>query len=397
MIEQRGGFLSSWCEREMSHPIRSDYIRFTALMGLLLIAVVVLPLSAQEAQTVSVVLVTSKNVDRVIQLPGEFLPFQSVFLHARVAGYVDEIYVDRGSRVDRGQVLVKLSAPELTAQVAEAESKAEAAEAQKAEAQALLASAQSNYDRLRQASATEGAISGNELIQAEKAVEAANALVRSRESATRAAFASVRAVTQMHQYLEVKAPFDGAVTERFVHPGALVGPNGGDTSSGALVKLEQLSRLRLVVAVPEAAYGGIVTGEQVGFHVPAYPDQAFTAVVSRVAGALEPKSRTMSVELDVANPRRVLAPGMYPEVSWPLKGQGSSLLVPPSSIVTTTERTFVIRVKEGRAEWITVRRGSALGNQIEVFGALSPGDLVVRQGTDEIREGTTLRVRQNEK
>jgi membrane fusion protein (multidrug efflux system) len=363
----------------------------TRLLPVMLTA---LTLSAQEAQTVLVVPVVSKRVDSVIQLPGEFLPYESVFLHARVAGYVDEIYVDRGSRVERGQLLAKLSAPELAAQVAEAESRAEAAEAQKAEAQAQLAGTQSNYDRLKAASATEGAIAGNELIQAEKAVEAANALVRSRESATRAALASARAVKEMERYLEVKAPFEGVVTERFVHPGALVGPTGGDTPSGALVKLEQLSKLRLVVAVPETAYAGIPTGERVVFRAPAYPEQTFTGVVSRVAGALDPRSRTMSVELDVANPRGALAPGMYPEVSWPARGQGASLLVPPSSVVATTERTFVIRVKEGRAEWVTVRRGSALGNQVEVFGALRPGDLVVKQGTDEIRESTLLRFSQ---
>ena len=353
-----------------------------------------LTLSGQDAQPVAVVPVVAKRIDSVIQLPGEFLPYESVFLHARVAGYVDAIYVDRGSRVEQGQLLAKLSAPELAAQVAEAESKAEGAEAQKAEAQAQLGGAQSNYDRLKAASATEGAIAGNELIQAEKAVDAAKALVRSRESATRAALASARAVKEMERYLEVKAPFSGVVTERFVHPGALVGPIGGDTSSGALIKLEQLSTLRLVVAVPETAYAGIPKGARVVFHVPAYPDQTFTGVVARVAGALDRKSRTMSVELDVANPRGSLAPGMYPDVSWPAHSQNASLLVPPSSVVTTTERTFVVRVKDGRAEWVTVRRGSVVGNQVEVFGALRAGDSVLKQGSDEIREGTPLRANQ---
>jgi hypothetical protein len=105
----------------------------------------------------------------------------------------------------------------------------------------------------------------------------------------------------------------------------------------------------------------------------------------------------MPVELDVANPRSALAPGMYPEVSWPVRREGASLLVPPSSIVTTTERTVVIRVKEGRAEWVTVRRGAAVGSQVEILGALRPGDLVVKQGTDEIRDGDPLRVSQSGK
>jgi membrane fusion protein (multidrug efflux system) len=349
-------------------------------------------LGGQEAQAVSVVRVIAKNIASVIQLQGELLPYQIVFLHARVSGYIEEINVDRGSQVKKDQLLVKLSAPELEAQVAEAESKAEAAEAQKVEAEAQLASAQSTYDRLKEASATDGAIAGNELIQAEKAVEAASALVRSRESATRAARAAVRAVQQMERYLNVRAPFDGVVTQRFVHTGALVGPTGGDTSSGALIELQEVSSLRLVVAVPEADYAGVVIGAQVPFRVSAHPAQTFTGVVSRIAQALDPRTRTMSVELDVSNARAALAPGMYPEVSWPVKRESASLLVPPSSVVTTTERTFVIRIKDGRAEWVNVRLGAATGGQVEILGALRAGDLVVRQGTDELHEGTPLRV-----
>lgn len=348
--------------------------------------------SAQAPQTVSVVAVVAKNIASVIQLPAELLPYQSVFLHARVSGYVEEISVDRGSQVKKDQLLVKLSAPELAAQVAEAESKAEAAASQKAEAEAQLASAQSTFDRLKAASATDGAIAGNELVQAEKTVEAANALVRSRDSATRAARAAVQATQEMARYLNVTAPFDGVVTQRFVHTGALVGPTGGDTSSGALIELQQVSRLRVVASVPEADYAGVVTGARVPFRVSAHPARTFTGVVARIAQALDPRTRTMSVELDVSNPNGALAPGMYPEVSWPVKREGASLLVPPSSIVTTTERTFVIRVKDGRAEWVTVRRGVASGGQVEVLGALRPGDLIVKQGTDELREGTALRV-----
>lgn len=358
----------------------------------LLYAVPAAPLWGQEPQPVSVVPVVAKNIASVIQLPGELLPYQRVFLHARVSGYVEEITVDRGSSVRKDQPLVKLSAPELAAQVAEAESKAEAAESQKVEAEAQLASAQSTFDRLKEASATDGAIAGNELVQAEKAVDAAKALVRSRESAARAAHSAVQSVQEMVRYLNVMAPFDGVVTQRFVHTGALVGPTGGDTSAGALLELQQVSRLRLVVAVPEADYAGVMNGARVSFRASAHPAQTFIGTVARIAQALDATTRTMSVELDVSNPKGALAPGMYPEVSWPVQREGPSLLVPPSSIVTTTERTFVIRVKDGHAEWVNVRRGAANGVQVEVVGALRAGDLIVKQGSDELREGTALRV-----
>jgi hypothetical protein len=101
----------------------------------------------------------------------------------------------------------------------------------------------------------------------------------------------------------------------------------------------------------------------------------------------------MSVELDVQNPRGLLSPGMYPEVSWPVRGQGAALLVPRTSVVTTTERMFVIRVKDGRAEWVNVKRGAADGDLVQVQGALQVGDVVVRRGTDEIREGSAVQMK----
>ena len=100
----------------------------------------------------------------------------------------------------------------------------------------------------------------------------------------------------------------------------------------------------------------------------------------------------MAVELDVATPRGQLAPGMYPTVSWPVRRAGASLLVPASSVVTTTERTFVIRVTNCVAEWVSVSKGAAAGaDTVEVTGALRAGDQVVKRASDEIREGSRLK------
>jgi membrane fusion protein, multidrug efflux system len=341
---------------------------------------------AQQPQTVEVAQVTARKLERVIVLPGELEPYQAVTLRARVSGYVDQVPVDRGSVVKKGQLLVRLTAPEITAQAAEAESRVRTAQARRAEAAARLEAEQSVYDQLRAASATQGAISGRELIQAEKSVDAAKALVAAEHSAVIAAEASLQAANQMAQYLSVVAPFDGVVTERMVHPGALVGPSGG-----TLVNLEQISRLRLAVAVPEAEYAGIVRGAQVEFTVPAYKTRKFTGAVARISRSVDPKTRSMLVELDVANSSGALAPGMYPEVSWPVQRPSESLLVPATSIVTTTERTFVIRVANGQAEWVDVKRGANAGNDlVEVTGKLQPGDTIVRRGTDELRPGTPV-------
>ena len=343
------------------------------------------------AQTpVEVVGVTSKAVERRVKLPGEFRPYLGVPIFAKVTGFVEKIEVDRGSVVKEGDLLATLVAPEMQAQIVEAQSKAQAIGLQRAEAAAKLAGAQSTYQHLKAAAATPGVVAENDVIVAEKTVEAAQALVHAYEDSIKAAQAQVQTLKDLQQYLTIKAPFEGIVTERDVHPGALVGPGSGSTP---LLRLQQISRLRLVVAVPEALVGGIVKGARVPFTVPAFPGETFYGVLSRIAHVLDEKTRTMAVELDVRNPGLRLGPGMYPELIWPVRKSRPSLLVPPTSIVTTTERTFVIRVKDAVAEWVTVSRGAPVGDLVEAFGPLKTGDQVVRRGSDELREGTKVTVK----
>jgi membrane fusion protein, multidrug efflux system len=338
------------------------------------------------SQTGDLTPVVAKAVSRAIDLPGEIAPFLNVSLHARVPGYVERILVDRGSVVKQGDLLVELSAPEMTARIAEAESKVQAAEADRLQAEAQVAAAQSTYDRMKVASQTAGAVAGNELVQAEKQVEAAKALSNSRQQASRVAEAAVRALKDVQAYLKITAPFDGVVTDRLVHPGALVGP-GADP---AVLILQQVSHLRLVVAVPEENVGGIMRGAKVAFSVPSHPERTYSGTLARIAQVLDQKTRTMAVELDVFNQDGSLAPGMYPMVKWPVRRTRPALFVPKSSVVTTTERTFVVRNENGRAQWVDVRKGFAEGDLVEVLGDLKPGDMVVRRATDELRDGAPI-------
>jgi membrane fusion protein (multidrug efflux system) len=338
------------------------------------------------AQTGFLASVVSKPVSRVVELPGEFLPFLSVSLHAKVPSYVDRVLVDRGSVVKQGDLLAEMSAPEMTAQIAEAQAKGQAAEADRLQAEAQLAATQSTYDHTKQAAETPGAIAGNELIQAEKQVDAAKALLNSRLQASRATESAVRALQDLQGYLKITAPFDGVVTDRLVHPGALVGP-GNDIP---LLVIQQVSHLRLVVPVPEEDVSGVVNGASVPFQVPAWPERTYSGTTARISHALDQKTRTMAIELDVMNRDGSLAPGMYPTVKWPVRRAHQSLFVPKTSVVTTTERTFVIRNQGGQAEWVDIRRGVADGDLVEVIGNLKAGDTVVRRATDEIRDGTPI-------
>jgi membrane fusion protein (multidrug efflux system) len=313
---------------------------------------------------VMVVSVVAQPLNETIRLPGELQPYLAVDLYPKVTGIVQWIGVDRGSPVTRGQILARLMAPELSAQRAEAEAKWRADEL--------------TYERLTTAAVTPGVVAPNDLDIAKRTMEADRARVRS--------------LKEMEDYLIIAAPFDGVITTRNVHPGALVGPAGGG-GAGAnppLVRLEHTALLRLMVPVPESYTGKIAVGQTVTFSVPAFPGQAFHGAVTRVAHSVDMKTRTMPVEMDVDNRFHRLAPGMFPEVEWPVRRSGPTLFVPAKAVVTTTELTFVIRVRDETAEWVKVQKGQSAGNLIEVFGDLKAGDHVVARGTDELRPGTKV-------
>jgi RND family efflux transporter MFP subunit len=350
-------------------------------------ALVLMACAAWAQQPVEMVAVASRPIDRKATLPGEITPYQEVEIHAKVAGFVDRVLVDRGSAVKKDQLLATLDAPELKTQRAEAEAKVQAMEAQRAEAQARLVGEQGTWEHLKAAAATPGVIAANDLTIAEKRVDAARAQVSAVEAGIRAAQSAVRVIEDMQQYLQLTAPFDGVITERDVHPGALVGPGGN-----GLFRLEQNSRLRLVVAVPEPDVAAIAAGAHVSFTVPAFQGQTFSGTIARVSHSVDVKTRSMPVELEVDNARRLLAPGMYATVNWPVKRARAGLVVPASAVAGNTERTFVIRGSNGVAEWVDVKKGAPMGaDAIEVFGPLRPGDMVVKRASDEIREGTKLR------
>ncbi len=404
-------------------------VSIAGIVALLLITWVIVRTKAQkgpearaseataQSPSVTVTKVVSQDLNRELRLPAELQAYQDVALYAKVPGFVEWIGVDRGSVVKAGQLLVRMSAPELAAQrsesaaktrgaisqTTEAEARVGSIRAQRLEAEAKLASDESTYKRLKAASATPGVVAGNDVEVAEKLVEADRARVKLYEENEKAALAQVKSLAEnaravgdaaksvedIESYLRINAPFDGVVTERNVHKGSLVGPSGGPAAT-AMLRIRQVSKLRLVVAVPETNVGGISHGDKVSFNVPAFPGETFVGDVQRVSQSLDVRTRTMPVELDVANSPARLSPGMYAEVAWPVRRKEPSLFVPPSAIATTTERAFVIRIRNGVTEWVDVRRGEPMGDLIEVFGALDPGDVVAVRGTDELREGTQV-------
>ncbi len=352
--------------------------------------------SPGAATAVSTVPVISKKLQTTISLPAQLTPYEQVDIYPKVTGFVQMVTVDRGSRVQRGEVLVRLTAPELDSQRSQAEAALRAAESQLATAQAKLASDNGTYLHMVAASKTPGVLAENDVSVAGQAVSADKGLVAAAEQNVAAARESLKSASQTASYLTITAPFAGVVTTRNLHPGALIGPAAGSAGAQPILQIVDDKRLRLVVPIPEAQVGEMKTGRPVFFTVPAYPGQRFEAPVQRISHDVDEKSRTMPVELEVANRDGRLSPGSFTSVSWPLERGYPTLFVPTSAVTTDQQHTFVIRVRNNMAEWVTVQTGQTLNGELEVFGDIAAGDQVVKIASDAIHSGDAVRLQTSE-
>ena len=339
---------------------------------------------------VDTVRVALHPLNTTISVPGELQPFEMVAIYPKVTGFVQWIGVDRGSKVHRGQLLARLIAPELTAQRAEAEAKLQSAKSRQLEAEAKTAADEATYQRIKFASATPGVISENELQIAQQTAVGDQARAMALRQNVEAARATLKAVEETTSYLQITAPFDGVVTDRNVHPGALVGPAGGG-SQMPMLNISQTAHLRLIVAVPESSVAYISQGAKVEFTVVSYPGQVFHGNVARVSQSVEVKTRTMPVEMDVDNASGKLSPGMYPQVTWPEQQKNPTLFVPTSAIVHSTEETFVICIRNDKVEWVPIKIGVVSGNESEVFGNLSANEEIALRGSEELRPNSSVK------
>lgn len=307
--------------------------------------------------------------------PGELIAFQQVDLYAKENSFVKKLYVDVGSEVSAGQLLATLEAPELNSRIAASESRLKSQEA-------IYTASKANYDRLYKTSLTPGTISPNDLDQAV-------ARMKADEAQLEAARASNKEVTIIRNYLEIRAPFAGVISSRNVNMGAYVGPSGKG-SEFPLFTLQEQKHLRLVVSVPEIYTGYLNNKNQVQFTVKSLPSEQFSGTITRLSGALDNRLRAERIEADVKNNDKRLLPGMVAEVSIPLPSPDSVFVVPKAAILNTTEGIFVIKVSDGKAEWIKIEKGREAGNEAEIFGSLQPGDILVYNATEEIRNGMAV-------
>jgi RND family efflux transporter MFP subunit len=332
-------------------------------------------------------------VANTLSIAGEFLPWQEVELHGKVAGYIRRINVDIGDRVHLGQTLAILEVPELNAQVEGAaagvlHSRDEIQRAQNevTRAEAAHASVHSAYERLHQASiARPGLIAQQELDNAFATDRTSDAQVDGAKSALSAAQqqlhvskAAHQQVTAMQDYSHIVAPFDGVITARYADTGALIQSGTSNASSMPVVKIAQVNVLRLRIPVPESIAAGVRIGDTAQVRVQASGEK-FDGKVARFTGALDRSTRTMQVEIDVPNKDYRLTPGMFAEVTLKVQDHLNALTVPVTAIHRSAAggATVLVVGSSNRVEQRTVQIGVEDPNRVEIIAGVNEGDRVI--------------------
>lgn len=319
--------------------------------------------------------IAEKDLSPNIQLPGELKPYEIVELYPKLNSFVKTVLVDRGSKVKKGQVLMQLEAPEIEQQYY-------AAKAKYLQAYSMFMASKDNYERLKITSNTPGTVSAHDLKIAEARMMADSASMAGE-------IANYKGLEVNMQYLTVTAPFDGIISERNVHPGALVGPNL-KTDNKPMLVLQQEERLRLLINIPEVYSNQLQPNNTLDFTVSTLPGKTFKGLLNRTAGALDLRYRSEATEADVMNKDRLLKPGMYAEVTLPVNRKGKAMVVPNTAIVESTEGRYIICVKHDQAVRIMVQKGNTQDDSTEIFGEVRSGDQFIVNASDDIKEGTKI-------
>jgi len=324
----------------------------------------------ETAPTYATAKVEEGGISSTVKLPAQLAAYQEVSIFPKVNGYVKNVLVDIGSKVKQGQLLMTLEAPELIDASLQAKENY-------AKSKSGFAIDKENYMRLLEASRTAGAISPLDLSTARAKMEADSSLCNAEK-------ANWQRQEQMLAYLNVTAPFTGVITERNVHPGALVSAAEKNT---AMLELKQIEHLRLQVSVPELFSTQMKINDTISFYVNALNGKKLTGKIVRRASDVNTQYRTEKVEIDVVNKDGLLAPGMYADVLLHANGSLQAFKVPKSAVVTSTERKYVLVLKNNVISKVDVTTGNQSADSEEVFGNLQKGDAVITNASDEIPEG----------
>ena len=384
-------------------------------IGLTAILIVLLPSCGRvraksdfsAAVTVGVTKVTRKSLQRQITLSSELVPFQEIDVYAKESGFVKNLYVDYGSRVQAGQLMATLEIPELEAQMQEDQAAIKNAtdEVSRAEHQLKRYQAQYKvlhleYTRLNGVfESRPGLVAQQEVDDAQGKDLAAASQVDAGESALEAARSQllVNKAKLVHDqalfaYSRITAPFSGVVTQRYANLGTLMqAGTSSSTQAMPLVRLSQDDLFRLVIPVPESSVRYIRVGDPVEVQVPSL-NRSFPGKVARFSLDVQEGTRTMHTEVDVPNPGRLLMPGMYAETTLTLEAKDNVLAVPLEAVNHEGEQTTVyVASRTGKVEDRVVTMGLQTSTDAEVVSGLAEGESVIVSDRSSLNPGEEVR------
>jgi RND family efflux transporter MFP subunit len=302
------------------------------------------------------------DIHRFVSLPGTLRANQQVTLHAKIAGYLKSIKVDKGDTVKAGQLLAELDLPEVSAERA------------RYDAESRLAKADADRVKAAQAKAPD-LITPQAADTAKARQEVAQAALRHNDTLLR--------------YGRITAPFAGVVTARLVDPGAFVpaATASSNPAAAAIVSIADYSIVRAVVAVPEIEAARVGVGQPVILTTEALPGRTFQGTVSRHSGALDERTRTLSVEADFPNREGVLRPGMYVNAKIGVELHRNVLLVPAAALVREKAAGFLFTLADGKATRVPVKYGFNDGSNVEILDGIPENARVLIPGKVALTSG----------
>jgi HlyD family secretion protein len=336
-----------------------------------------------------------------ITLPGQTDAFAKAALFARATGYIAERRVDLGSRVRRGDILMRIAAPDLDQQLAQAEAQTGQFEAALLQARSMVDQAKANVNLANVTNSRTSTLAGQGWASKQNAdnsqasVLSQGATLASAEAGVKVAQANIKAqaatverLRALTGFKDIVAPFDGVVTQRGVDVGDLVHADGTGTP---LLSMDQDDVLRVSVNVPQNVATGVKPGVDATIKVPQIADRVFSGKVQRSSVALLTSSRTLTTQVDVPNPDGALRAGLYVYVTLKVPRTEANVLVPAESLVFNQRGTQVAVARDdGTARWRNVRIRRDLGTTVELGEGLEGGEEIVLSPPADLRDGQTI-------
>jgi RND family efflux transporter MFP subunit len=327
------------------------------------------------APSVVVTKVVTRDVPIEVQAPVDLRPLEQADVGSKVLGYVDAIFVERGDRVKKGQIIALVRPSDLPDQLAAARSSIGQIKAQ-------AALARTNYERAAKL-APSGVVSQQEL-------QSASAALTSAESSQASAQAQISGLAIRLGETRITSPITGYVSARRLDPGALVGPPGG----GAIVTVVRMDRLRVFLTLNETDATGVAVGMDAHVELDAVPGRSFLGKVVRVAPAFDPLTRTLEAEVQLPNESGELRPGMYGRGSIRREVHPHTAVVTVNAVQISSSQKYVFVLHDTKVERRAIVTGAELddGTVFEVRSGLAAGEDVVIAGADGLADGATVRV-----